>query len=213
MISHIKVAIVEDSAGICEELVHIIDHAEGFSCVCACRNAESAMQNIPNAMPDVIIMDINLPDGSGIECTAGLKEALPDAQIMMFTISDDADHIVRALEAGASGYLLKDASAVEIVASIREMRDHGAPMSREVARKLIESFHRPRVSATSPEALSPREDEILQLLSEGLLYKEIADRLNIKLDTVCTHVKRIYRKLHVHSRTQAVRKYLRHSGN
>jgi len=205
----IKVAIVEDSAGICEELNHIISATPDLSCVCVCRNAESALQRIPAAAPDVVIMDIHLPDGSGISCTAQLKRALPEMQIMMFTIYDDTDQIVRALEAGASGYLLKNTPAGEIVAAIREVRNHGAPLSRDVARKLIQSFHRSPVQIGVVESLTPREEEILQLLSEGLLYKEIGDRLSIKLDTVGTHLKSVYRKLHVRSRTEAVMKYLR----
>ena len=201
-----NVAIVEDNAGVCDELRHIIERTDDLACTCVCRNTESALQNIPPAAPDVIIMDIHLPDGSGITCTSRLKELLPDTQILMFTINDDATHIIKALEAGASGYLLKDTPPAQIIASIREVKNYGAPMSREVARKLIESFHRPREGATE-QMLSPREAEILKLLGEGLLYKEIAERLEIKLDTVCTHVKRIYRKLHVHSRTHAVKKY------
>lgn len=204
-----KVAIVEDNAGICDELKHVLEQEPGFTCAVACRNADSAIRRIPPAAPDVIIMDIHLPDGSGIDCTARLKRLLPETQILMFTIYDDTDQIVKALEAGASGYLLKDTAPDEILASIRDVRNHGAPMSREVARKLIESFHRRPAPFTPPEALTAREEEILQLLSEGLLYKEIGDRLGIKLDTVGTHVKSIYRKLHVRSRTEAAMKYRR----
>lgn len=201
-----KVAIVEDNAGICDELQHVITRGESLACVCVCRNAEAALRKIPPAAPDVIIMDIHLPDGSGIECTSRLKRLLPHTQILMFTIYDDTEQIVKALEAGASGYLLKDTAPAEIVAAIQEVRTQGAPLSREVARKLISSFHRPSPVATA-EPLTPRENEILQLLGEGLLYKEIGDKLSIKLDTVGTHVKSIYRKLHVRSRTEAVMKY------
>jgi DNA-binding NarL/FixJ family response regulator len=201
------VAIVEDNASICEELQHIISRTPDLFCVCACRNAASALARIPQAMPDVIIMDIHLPDQSGIFCTSRLKRQLPDCQILIFTIHDDTDQIVRALEAGASGYLLKNSDGSDIVAAIHDVRNHGAPMSREVARKLIESFHRPAPQVLSAEPLTPREEEVLQLLVEGLLYKEIGQRLNIKLDTVGTHLKSIYRKLHVRSRTEAVVKY------
>jgi DNA-binding NarL/FixJ family response regulator len=204
-----KVAIVEDRAGICEELTHIISATPDLSCVCVCRNAESALQRIPVAAPDVIIMDIHLPDSSGIQCTARIKRLLPETQIVMFTIHDDTELILRALEAGASGYLLKSTSSAEIIAAIRDVRNHGAPMNRDIARKLIESFHRAPAPIDSSEPLTPREEEILHLLSEGLLYKEIADRLAIKLDTVGTHLKSIYRKLHVRSRTEAVMKVRR----
>lgn len=205
----INVAIVEDSAGICEELTHIISSTPDLSCVCVCRNAESALQRIPLAAPDVVIMDIHLPGSSGIQCTARLKRVLPEVQVLMFTIYDDTDQIVRALEAGASGYLLKSTPPAEIVAAIRDVRNYGAPMSREVARKLIQSFHRPAEATAATEPLTSREEEILRLLTEGLLYKEIGDRLTIKLDTVGTHLKNIYRKLHVRSRTEAVMKFRR----
>lgn len=203
------VAIVEDSAGICEELKHVLSGAQDLSCVGVCRNAESALARLPPLAPEVIVMDIHLPDGSGIECTARLKRLLPETQILMFTIYDDTDQIVRSLEAGASGYILKSTSGPEILAAIRAIRDQGAPMSSEVARRLVESFHRRTAPAATAEALTPRENEILELLSEGLLYKEIGDRLAIKLDTVGTHVKSIYRKLHVRSRTEAVMKFMR----
>jgi DNA-binding NarL/FixJ family response regulator len=202
------VAIVEDNAGICEELTLVIARAGDLSCVGVCRNAESALRRIPSLAPDVIVMDIHLPDGSGIDCTMRLKRVLPETQILMFTIYDDTEQIIKALEAGASGYLLKDTAPTEILASIRDIRSHGAPMSRDVARRLIESFHQ-RPLQPAAESLTPREEEIMRLLGKGLLYKEIGESLAIKLDTVGTHVKSIYRKLHVRSRTEAVMKYLR----
>jgi DNA-binding NarL/FixJ family response regulator len=202
------IAIVEDNAGICAELQHIISSSPNLTCVGVCRNADSALTRIPKLAPDVVIMDIQLPDGSGINCTARLKNAMPQTEILMFTINDDADHIVKALEAGASGYLLKDTSAKDILSAISEVRTHGAPLSRDVARKLITSFHRPAQSPM-PEPLTPRENEVLLLLADGLLYKEIADRLSIKVDTVGTHIKSLYRKLHVRSRTEAIMKYRR----
>lgn len=203
------IVIVEDDAGIGEELKHILARAGDLTCVAICRNAESALHRIPPLRPDVIVMDIRLPDGSGIDCTARLKRLLPDTQILMFTINDDTDQIIKALEAGASGYLLKDTGAADILGAIRDVRHRGAPMSREVARKLIASFHRPPVQPESAEPLTPREEEILRRLSEGLLYKEIGEQLGIKIDTVGTHIKSIYRKLHVRSRTEAVMKYFR----
>ena len=205
----IVVAIVEDNAGVCEELQHVIAGTAELSCACVCRNAESALRRIPSVAPHVVIMDIHLPDGSGIECTSRLKRLLPETQILMFTINDDTEQIVAALEAGASGYLLKETAPAEIVAAIRDVRNHGAPMSREIARKLIDSFHRPAMQPVATESLTPREEEVLRLLGDGLLYKEIGEQLRIKLDTVGTHVKSIYRKLHVRSRTEAVMKDLR----
>lgn len=154
-------------------------------------------------------MDVHLPDGSGIDCTARIKRTMPETLILMFTVEDETEQIVKALEAGASGYILKDTQPAEIINSIRDVLSHGAPMSREVARKVIESFRRPAPMKSNYDPLTTRETEILQLLAEGLLYKEIADRLRITIDTVSTHLKNIYRKLHVRSRTEAVTKYLR----
>lgn len=205
----ITVAIVEDSTGICEELRLLIAQAADLSCVCVCRNAETAMARIPAAAPEVIVMDINLPDGSGIECTARLKRLLPETQILMFTIYDDTEQVLQALRAGASGYILKSTEPAGILTAIRDIRTFGSPMTPEIARKLVESFHPTVTSGDGHEALTPREGQILGLLAEGLLNKEIADRLAIKLDTVGTHLKNIYRKLHVRSRTEAVVKHFR----
>ena len=204
----ITVAIVEDNAGICEELRHIVSNAPGFSCVCVCRNAQTALRKIPDCNPDVVIMDIQLPDSSGIECTAHLKSRLPNTQVLMFTIYDDNEQIFAALKAGAVGYLLKDSKPEELLDAIRETANGGAPMTAEIARKVITSFHRTSAQIDEFEQLTRREDEILELFSRGLLCKEIADRLGISLETVNSHRKNIYRKLHVRSRTEAVIKYL-----
>ncbi len=202
------VAIVEDNAGICQELEDIIAGARDLTCVCVCRNAEAALAAIPAAKPEVIVMDIHLPDGSGIQCTAQLRRLLPETEILMFTIYDDPGHIVKALQAGATGYLLKDSPREEIRMAIRGVRERAAPMSRDVARKLVEAFYEPaRNDAT--ESLTPREHEVLELLSNGLLYKEIGTRLDISMDTVNTHIKNIYRKLQVRTRTEALLKMRR----
>jgi len=153
-------------------------------------------------------MDIQLPDSSGIECTAHLKPRLPNTQVLMFTIYDDNEQIFAALKAGAVGYLLKDSKPEELLAAIRETANGGAPMTAEIARKVITSFHRTSAQLDEFEQLTGREDEILELFSQGLLCKEIADRLGISLETVNSHRKNIYRKLHVRSRTEAVIKYL-----
>jgi DNA-binding NarL/FixJ family response regulator len=201
----ITVAIVEDDAGICEELSQTIAEDPGCACVCVCRNIQTALRKIPPLAPDVVIMDIRLPDGSGIDCTAQLKRRLPQTQIMMFTIYEDTEQIYKALEAGASGYLLKRTAAEGLLNAIRSIKQGGVPMTGEVARKVIRSFRR---EYPTFERLTQREDEILQLLAKGFLSREIALQLSISLETVNSHLKHIYNKLHVRSRTEAVIKYL-----
>ena len=202
----ITVAIVEDNAGICEELQQIIAEDRDFTCVCVCRNFKTALTEIPRAQPNVIIMDINLPDGSGIEATRQLKLLLPRTQIMIFTIYEESEEIFRALEAGASGYLLKDTAPEELLLSIQDIHEGGVPMTGEVARKVIHSFHK---TPAKTELLTTREEEILELLSQGYVSKEIASRLSISTETVKSHLKHIYDKLHVRTRTEAVIKYLK----
>jgi DNA-binding NarL/FixJ family response regulator len=196
----ISVAIVEDNAGICEELQQILSTTEGFTCSCVCRNAQSA---------DVVIMDVQLPDGSGVECTAALKPGMPETQFLIYTVCDDSEHVFEALKAGAVGYLLKDSKPEELVAGLREVANGGSPMTGEIARKVISSFHRTAPLGTELEKLTHREEEILELFAQGLLCKEAAARLGISLETVNTHRKSIYRKLQVRSRTEAVVKYLK----
>ncbi len=203
----IKVALVEDNAGICEELEQIISEQPSLTCVGVCRNLRTALQKIPQLSPDVIIMDIQLPDGTGIEATSRIKRILPDTQIIMFTVHEDTEQIYKALESGASGYLLKRTAAQGLVRAIQEVREGGVPMTGEVARKVIQSFRRPDVGPG--EKLTRREEEIMQLLVVGCLSKEIADKLSIGLETVNSHLKHIYEKLHVRSRTEAVVKYLK----
>jgi DNA-binding NarL/FixJ family response regulator len=204
----IRVAIVEDSAGIIEELEQILAEDSGCTCVCSCRNVETALRKIPPLAPDVIIMDINLAGGSGIDATARLKRMLPQTQIMMFTIYEEAEKIYRALEAGASGYLLKRTTPQELLRAVHEIKDGGVPMTGEVARKVIQSFRRvpPRTAPT--ERLTIREEQILELLAKGYLSKEIAHQLSVSVETVNSHLKHIYEKLHVRSRTEAVIKYM-----
>ena len=202
-----NVAIVEDNAGICNELQHVISGVEDFKCVCVCRNGESALAKIPGAKPDVVIMDIQLPDRTGIECTAKLKRILPGTQFLMFTIYDEGEHIFKALEAGAVGYILKSSPPEEIIRAVRQAKNGGAPMSAEIGRKVVESFHHGPPSPQENELLTPREDEILALLAKGLLGKEIANHLGISHETVGSHLKNIYRKLGVTSRTQATIKF------
>jgi DNA-binding NarL/FixJ family response regulator len=165
---------------------------------------------LPGLAPNVVIMDIQLPGMNGIECTRQLKKAMPEAQVLVFTVFGDSDQVFRALEAGASGYLLKRTPRSEMVEAIKQVWDGGAPMSGEVARKVVESFRKPSLAhAPDAEPLTPREEEVLGLLAKGYITKEIADQLSISFDTVRFHLKHIYRKLHVRSRTEALLKYLK----
>lgn len=200
------VAIVEDNIEVAEELAKIVAAAPDCQCVAICRNLRTALRNIPPLRPDVVIMDINLPDGSGITGTAELKRLLPETQILIFTIYEDHDQIIKSLAAGASGYLLKRTASDEMVRAIREIKSGGVPMTPEVARKVIQTFHRKPPQAPPSDPLTRREEEILQLLCQGKLSKEIARDLAITIDTVNTHLKHIYIKLNVSTRTQAVLK-------
>jgi DNA-binding NarL/FixJ family response regulator len=202
------VAIIEDNAGICEELRHVLAEDPDLSCVCVCRNLQTALRQIPPLAPQVVIMDVNLPDGSGIAGTSRLKQLLPDTQIVMFTICEDAEQIYRALEAGASGYLLKSTQPAELLRAIREVGRGGVPMTSEVARKVIQAFRRPAAPRAAVDALTKREEEVLEHLAKGFSSGEIAQRLNIGVETVNSHLKHIYSKLHVRSRTEAVIKYM-----
>jgi DNA-binding NarL/FixJ family response regulator len=208
-----RVAIVEDTADICEGLEHVIGHSPDFVVACTCRNVETALRKIPEYKPEVVIMDIQLPDGSGIDCIGKLKRMLPSTQFMIFTVHDDTELIFKALQAGASGYLLKRTPPEMLLNALREVKTGGAPMTGEVARKVIESFRKSAEPTSSPfakpEELTHREEEVMELLAEGYPAKEIAQRLSISTDTVNAHLKHIYHKLHVHSRVEAVIKYLK----
>jgi DNA-binding NarL/FixJ family response regulator len=206
----INVAIVEDDPGIREMLTRVVERATGLSFVRSVPSGEAALDELPALAPDVVIMDIRLPGMSGIECTRLLKKAMPETQVLVFTVFGDSDQVFRALEAGASGYLLKRTPRSEMVEAIKQVRDGGAPMSGEVARKVVESFRKSAPEQTPDlEPLTPREEEVLSLLAKGYITKEIADQLAISFDTVRFHLKHIYRKLHVRSRTEALLKYLK----
>lgn len=202
------VSIVEDNAEVCALLERVINASEHCRCVSISRNGAHALRTIPKIKPDVVIMDINLPDTSGIECTAWLKRTFPKIQILILTVYNESRQILKALEAGASGYLLKRSSPEEIVRAIRDVKDGGAPMNAEIARKVVQSFHRP-VAVSDAKPLTARETEILGYLAQGHATKEIADKLGVSYPTVCTHLGHIYAKLHVRSRTAAVVKYLK----
>lgn len=205
----ITVSIVEDSEKLRGTLARVLNRAEGFRCLSQYGAAEDALKDLPNVKPDVVLMDINLPGINGVECVRQLKKLLPEIQIMMLTVYEDTDNIFQALTAGASGYLLKRTSSAELLDAIREVQRGGSPMTTHIARKVVQSFQ--RTAPTQPaENLSEREQQVLDLLSQGLMYKEIADKLQISYETVHTYIRRIYEKLRVRTRTEAVAKFLRH---
>ena len=204
----IRVAIVEDDAGVREALFTMIGEAPGLDCVAAYASAEEALKQFPKTGVDVALVDINLPGRSGIELVGELKAQQPKLHLLMMTVYEDSEQIFNSLQAGATGYLLKRARPAEILSAIHDIHKGGSPMSPEIARKVVLFFHKRRHTAGELEQLTKRETEILSQLAKGSLYKEIADQMNISLDTVRTHLQHVYNKLQVHSRTEAVVKYL-----
>ena len=190
-----------------EILAGWIRRGDGFRCVSEHGSAESALAELPKEKPNVVLVDINLPGMNGIECVRRLKLILPETQFVIVTVYEDANHIFNALAVGASGYLLKQTPRSEMLAALKEVYAGGSPMSSNIARKVVQSFRRTATATGSSEDLSPREGEVLELLARGYLYKEIADSLGIGVATVTTYIRRIYEKLHVRSRAQAVAKY------
>ena len=204
----IRICIVEDDPKTREGFVKILRHAPEIVCLGAFASVEDAEREIPKIMPDVVLMDINLGSGSGIDCVAALKRLHPKLQFLMLTTYDDSEMIFNSLRAGASGYLLKRSAATELLAAIVEVHDGGSPMSMQIARKVVSHFHQIRKPASDGERLTEREQGILALLAKGLSYKQIADQLCISPSTVHGHLHKIYGKLHVQSRTEAVVKFL-----
>jgi DNA-binding NarL/FixJ family response regulator len=202
----VRVSIVEDLAEIREGLVELVRSDRELLMVGSFEDAESAVQRLPDLHADIVVMDINLPGMSGIDCIKTIKEKCPGTQFMMFTVYENDDKVLQAMQAGATGYLLKRTKSEQILESIKELNQGGSPMSSNIARKLLNIFLHER-KVTKNEVLSDRENEVLQLLADGLLYKEIADRLYIGHGTVRQHLHNIYEKLHVHNRTEAVNKY------
>jgi len=202
-----SVAIVEDNSTVRQTLTRWIDEAPGYRCVCACSTAEEALVKLPKLAPEVVLMDIQLPNLSGIACTVRLREFLPKVQIIMVTVYRDYDRIFKALKSGACGYLLKRSSREELIQAIEEVRSGGAPMSSEIARRLVESFQQPVSDVDESQNPSRREVEVLDLLCQGFSNKEIAASLGLSIETVRSHLKRIYERLHVRSRTEAALKY------
>jgi DNA-binding NarL/FixJ family response regulator len=208
----ISISIVDDEKELRESIAKFINGSPGFRCVSAYASAKAALEGLPADRPDVVLMDINMQGMTGIECVARLKELLPEVQTVMLTVYEDTERIFKALSAGASGYLLKRSKPSKLLEAIREVHEGGSPMSSSIARKVVASFQKTAPPGEKPPdhpRLSPREETVLNLLAKGYTYKLIADELGISIDTIRTYLRRIYEKLHVQSRTEAVAKYLR----
>jgi len=205
----ISVSIVDDEKELRESIQTFVDGSPGFRCVSSYSNAATALAGLPNDNSDVVLMDINMVGMDGIECVERLKATQPDIQIVMLTVYEDTEKIFRAISAGASGYLLKRSSPARLLEAIKEVHAGGSPMSSSIARKVVASFRKAAPAVENPIHLSPREQAVLDCLAKGLTYKQIADQLEISIDTIRTYLRRIYEKLHVQSRTEAVAKYLR----
>ncbi|BCU79706.1 response regulator transcription factor [Luteolibacter sp. LG18] len=204
----ITVAVVEDDSRIRWSLTAILEEEDDLECVGAFASAEEALTHLPKLAPQVVLMDVNLPGMTGIDCVRQLTARPKPPQIIMLTVRQDAEIIFDALAAGASGYLLKPPTAGELVNAVRDVSCGGAPMTASIARRVVQSFNKVRPKTAETEALSPREIQVLELLVKGFAYKEVAAELGISYSTVQRHIESIYRKLHVHSRTHAVTKYL-----
>ena len=204
----VSVAIVENDAETREGWVKLLEGHPRVKCVAACESGEAAIRRIPDCRPQVILMDVNMPEMSGIRCTGLLKKLLPKTQILMLTAYSHHEYIFEALKAGASGYLLKSISPEALISSILEVVDGGAPMTGQIARRVIEAFRTPAPQGLAEAQLTSRENEILELIAQGYTNKEIATCLKCSAATVRTHLQHIYEKLHVHCRTEAAAKYL-----
>ena len=204
----IRIAIVEDEKTVRDGLRLLIDGTEGYKCVALYPNAEEALRGIFDVAPDVVLMDIHLPGMSGIECVRRLKKQEPDFQIVMLTVYEDDEEIFKSLAAGAHGYILKKTPPAKLLEAITEVYNGGSPMSSQIARRVVDFFQTKEIASKQTEKLTDREQEILSFLSKGYRYKEIADILCISIETVRTHIRNIYEKLQVHSRTEALLKFL-----
>jgi DNA-binding NarL/FixJ family response regulator len=207
----ITVSIVDDESQLRQSIETFVNGSPGFRCLSAYGSAEAAVQGLVTDRPDVVLMDIHMAGMNGIECVERLKELRPDLQIVMLTVYEDTEQIFRALSAGASGYLLKRLNPDKLLEAIKEVHEGGSPMSHSIARKVVASFQRgARANGEQPELLSPREQTVLDCLAKGLAYKQIADQLGISITTIRSYLRRIYEKLHVQSRSEAVARYLNH---
>lgn len=209
----IRVGIVEDDNEVRENWIKVLDSHPKLKCVGACESGEMALKQFADCQPDVILMDINLPGMSGIQSTVLLKELLPKTHVLMVTIYSNNNSIFESLQAGASGYLLKNNSSEEVIRSIVDVVEGGAPMTGQIARRVIEVFRKPAPRDLTNAQLTTREKEILHLIAKGYANKEIAFQIQVEVSTVRTHIEHIYEKLHVHCRTQAAAKYLGNSGH
>jgi DNA-binding NarL/FixJ family response regulator len=205
----ITIAIVEDLDEVRDGLKNFISLSQDFKVLDTFKSAEEAIDDLPKLKPDIVIMDINLPGINGIECIRQIKDKSPATQFMMFTVYENDEKVFEALKAGASGYLLKNTGLVQLIEALKELHNGGSPMSANIARKLVTLFRSEKKETSNLEILSNRENEILQLLAKGLLYKEIADQLSISVSTVRQHIHHIYEKLHVQNRTEAINKAFR----
>ncbi|TAL03789.1 MAG: response regulator transcription factor [Verrucomicrobia bacterium] len=205
----ITVSIVEDQEPLRATLARMLNRAEGFECVSQYGSAEEALKDLPKVKPEVVLMDINLPGINGVECVRQLKQLLPAVQVMMLTVYEDTENIFNALAAGASGYMLKRTPRAELLEAIREVHRGGSPMTTHIARMVVQSFLKPVTKPETTAELSPREKEVLDCLAQGLMYKEIAEKIGVTYETVHTYIRRIYEKLQVRTRTEAVAKFLR----
>ena len=206
----ISISIVEDNDKLRGTLAKVIGRADGFRFATDYANAEEAIADLPKVWPDVVLMDINLPGMNGVECVRKLKTLLPQTQVMMLTVYEDTENIFKALAAGANGYMLKRTPTKDLIEAIREMQRGGSPMTTHIARLVVQSFQKSAApsSGGSLSELSEREQQVLDLLAQGLIYKEIAEKLSIGYETVHTYIRRIYEKLQVRTRTEAVAKFL-----
>ena len=203
----IKVCIVEDNKTLREGFETLLNRTPGFECLCTCGTVAEALRKIPKAQPDVVLMDIQLPDSTGVECTAKLKELMPGIHIIIVTVYEDSERIFQALRAGACGYLLKRSAPEKVIAAIQEAKDGGVPMTPEIARKVIGQFRGQATVVTEVEQLTDREKEVLEFVMHGHSNKAIAERLGVTVAAVKWHLQHIYEKLHVHSRTEAALKF------
>lgn len=206
MKGQITVSIVEDLNEIRQGMVDLLQNSADFLCISSYRDAEAAVEELPDLRPDIVIMDINLPGQSGIEAVRSLSAKCPDTQFLMFTIYENNERVFDALKAGASGYLLKNTAPDKIIEALKELYEGGSPMSTQIARQVVRSFQQDKAGSAANTTLTNKENEVLELLAKGFLYKEIADQLQINTSAVRQRIHKIYSKLHVQNRTEALNK-------